>query len=333
MRDIVILGHQGVMGLEVFGVLDVFELVNLWALERQGSPAVRLHVATLDGSALELSAGLTVSPCASIRDYEARIDTLIVPGGPHAVAASKDLELVRAVKEAAESAHRVVGLCTGAFILAAAGLLDKRKATTHWNYLDELACAYPSVNVDTGPIFIREDEVWTSAGVMATFDLLLAIVEYDLGPSVARFVAQSLVLFLRRTGNQAQFSTQLLTQLADHHPIRELQQLIADHPDADLDLPSLAARVHMSSRHFSRLFKSQTGLSPARYVERVRIETARRRLEESHLSVEAVASACGFGSTETLRRRFLQCFGVSPAEYRRRFGLTPQTVCSELASW
>ena len=162
--------------------------------------------------------------------------------------------------------------------------------------------------------------MWTSAGVTASFDLLLAFVEDDLGADVAREVARILVVFLRRTGNQAQFSAQLQTQVADIRPVRELQQYIADHPDADLSLAALARRLHMSPRHFGRVFCQQVGMSPGRYVERIRLETARRRLEESDQSVEAVALAAGFGSTETMRRVFVSNLAVSPTDYRRRFG-------------
>ena len=174
--------------------------------------------------------------------------------------------------------------------------------------------------MDTDPVFTGSDGVWTSAGVTASFDLILAFVEEDLGAEVARDVARILVVFLRRTGNQAQYSAQLQTQVADRRPLRELQQYIADHPDADLSLATLARRLHMSPRHLGRVFCQQVGMSPGRYVERIRLETARRRLEESDQSVEAVALAAGFGSTETMRRVFVSNLAVSPTDYRRRFG-------------
>jgi transcriptional regulator GlxA family with amidase domain len=199
-------------------------------------------------------------------------------------------------------------------------LLDHKRATTHWSHGEVLGERFPAVQVDTNPIFIRDGNTWTSAGITASFDLLLALVEEDLGSEAARSIARTLVLFLRRTGNQAQFSTQLSTQLADRHPIRDLQQFIADHPEADLSLDALADRVNMSRRHFARVFTAEVGVTPGRYVERIRIETARRRLEESQSTVESVAVACGFGSGENLRRSFVHALGVSPAEYRRRFG-------------
>jgi transcriptional regulator GlxA family with amidase domain len=214
----------------------------------------------------------------------------------------------------------VGALCTGAFILAAAGLLEGRRATTHWLFGDLLAQRHPGVSVDTDPVFTDSDGVWTSAGVTASFDLLLSFVEEDLGADVARDVARVFVVFLRRTGNQAQYSAQLQTQVADRRPLRELQQYIADHPDADLSLAALARRLNMSPRHLGRVFCQQVGMSPGRYVERIRLETARRRLEESDQTVEAVALSAGFGSTETMRRVFVSNLAVSPADYRRRFG-------------
>jgi len=184
-----------------------------------------------------------------------------------------------------------------------------------------LAQRHPGVDVDTDPVFTASaDGLWTTAGVTASYDLLLSFVEEDLGAGTARDVARVLVVFLRRTGNQAQFSAQLQAQVADRRPLRELQQYIADHPDADLSLAALARRLHMSPRHLGRVFCQQVGMSPGRYVERIRLETARRRLEESDQSVEAVAQAAGFGSAETMRRVFVSNLAVSPTDYRRRFG-------------
>jgi transcriptional regulator GlxA family with amidase domain len=269
---------------------------------------------------LPLSDGLEIASTNSLTGYVGDIDTLIVSGGLKAIAASDDPQLVSAVKVAAGRARRVVSLCTGDFILAAAGLLDGRRAVTHWRHGEQLAARYPRIKVDIEPIFIRDGKMWTSAGVMASFDLLLALVQEDFGTEVARSVARSLVLFLRRTGSQAQFSRQLATQLSDQHPIRELQQYIADHPAADLTLSTLAERLHMSVRHLARVFRQEVGVSPGQYVQGTRIETARRRLEETELGVKSIAADCGFGSSESLRRVFVQTLGVSPSEYRQRFG-------------
>lgn len=319
-REVVIVGHGGAVGLELTGACDVFELANAWLAEQARPPAYRLQVMTLDGGPLELYGGLELSATRSLRRYRGPVDTLIVVGGPVAPAASENPSLARAVAEVAARARRVVSLCTGAFILAAGGVLDGRRVTTHWLFGDDLAARYPAVEVDTDPIYVRDGPVWTSAGITAGLDLLLALVEEDEGSEVAREIARLLVMFLRRTGSQAQFSAQLSNQLADRHPVRELQQYIAEHPEADLSLPALARRVSMSPRHFARLFRAETGTSPGRYVEQARIETARRRLEESQLSVEAVAAACGFGSVGNFRRVFAKAMDVSPFEYRRSFG-------------
>lgn len=319
-RRIVIVAHPGVLGMELLGARDIFEMANT-VLGRQGAgPAYKVEIATLDGAPARLWGGLELGPVRRLAGWRAPLDTLVVVGGLLAVEASEDPALAAAVRRAAGRARRVVGLCTGAFLLAAAGLLDGRRATTHWLYGDQLAARHPEVGLDTGPIFVRDGDTWTSAGVTAAFDLLLALVEADEGADVARFVARALVVFLRRTGSQAQFSLQLETQVADRHPLREVQQFIADHPDADLSLPALAERVSMSTRHFARVFRARTGVSPGRYVERIRLETARRRLEESEQPVDAVAAACGFGNDQAMRRAFASALGVSPAEYRRRFG-------------
>ncbi|HKN89968.1 MAG TPA: DJ-1/PfpI family protein, partial [Acidimicrobiia bacterium] len=278
-REVVVVGHGGAIGLELMSACEVLELANLCLAEGGKPPAYRLQVLSLDGGPLPLVAGVEIAATGSLARFRGPVDTLVVVGGPVAPEASGDPRLARAVARAAGRARRVVSLCTGAFILAAAGLLDHKRVTTHWRFGDDLAARYPAVLVDTGPIFVRDGRIWTSAGITAGIDLLLALVEDDEGSEVARDVARLLVMFLRRTGSQAQFSHQLSSQLAARHPIRELQQYIVDHPEADLSLPALARRANASPRHFARLFRAETGMSPGRYVEQVRIETARRRLE------------------------------------------------------
>jgi len=191
--------------------------------------------------------------------------------------------------------------------------------TSHWAVCRELARRYPAVDVDPEPIYTRDGDLWTSAGVTAGMDLALAMVEDDLGRDIALAVARGLVLFLRRPGGQSQFSAQLASQFADRDAIRDLQEWMVDHPDADLSVDAMADRVAMSPRHFARRFRAEVGETPARYVERVRVEGARRRLEESADPIDAIAPACGFGTTETMRRSFARALGVAPAEYRRRF--------------
>ena len=204
-------------------------------------------------------------------------------------------------------------------MLAEAGLLDGRRATTHWAACARLAARYPKVTVDPDPIFVRDGRIWTSAGVTAGMDLALALVEEDHGRDVALGVARELVLFLKRPGGQSQFSAQLQAQLAEREPLRDLQAWMADHPTADLSVEALAKRVAMSPRHFARVFKHETGATPARAALAARVEAARRRLEDGDDGLEGVAAACGFGSAEVMRRAFLRTLRVGPAVYRRRF--------------
>jgi transcriptional regulator GlxA family with amidase domain len=214
-------------------------------------------------------------------------------------------------------------VCTGAFLLAEAGLLDGRRATTHWASCRELARRYPRVQVDPDPIFVRDGNVHTSAGVTAGMDLALALVEEDHGREVALGVARWLVLFLKRPGGQSQFSAQLSAQLAAREPIQELQAWVIENVDADLSVEALARRAGMSPRNFARVFTRETGVTPACFVETARVEAARRRLEqEGARGVEAIAAACGFGSAETMRRAFLRRVRVSPSDYRERFQVT-----------
>src|SRR5207302_4585513 len=217
------------------------------------------------------------------------------------------------------TARRTAAVCTGAFLLARAGLLEGRRATTHWSAAAELARRYPEVRVDAEPIFLRDGDVWTSAGVTAGMDLALALVEEDLDRDAALTIARHLVLFLRRPGNQSQFSATLAAQQPVREPLREVQRQVVEHIAGEHSVETMARRAHMSPRHFARAFRAETGLTPARYVERVRLEAARRWLEDTSEPVASIATACGFGSAETMRRVFLRALGVAPAEYRRRF--------------
>ncbi len=223
------------------------------------------------------------------------------------------------MRDLAERSRRVASVCTGAFVLAAAGLLDGRRATTHWGWCDELQRRHPAVTVERDPIFVVDGALRTSAGVTAGMDLALALVEEDLGPRVALDVARWLVVFVKRPGGQAQFSAQLAAQAADRAPLRDLQAWMADHLDADLSVPALAARACMSERHFARAFKAETGMTPAAHVEALRVERARLALEAGATPIDAVARRCGFGTVETLRRAFARRLGVSPSAYRNRF--------------
>jgi transcriptional regulator GlxA family with amidase domain len=278
---------------------------------------VRTIAATLDP--VRTSSRLALIADARLSAGAGRIDTLIVPGGSGRAGAADDPALVRWLERAGTRVPRLASVCTGAFLLAAAGLLRGRRVTTHWAFAEELARRHPEIDVDAEPIYIRDGSLWTSAGVTAGIDLALAMVEEDHDPELALQIARHLVMFLRRPSNQAQFSVTLASQQPEREPLREIQREILEQPGGEHSVEAMAARAHMSSRHFARAFRAETGVTPARYVERVRLEAARRRLEETATPVQRVAIECGFGTGETMRRSFLRVLGVAPAEYRRRF--------------
>ncbi len=313
-RRVVLLAYPRVQTMDVVGPAEVFAAA---ARLEPGSYEVEL-VARQRGP-LRTSSGLTLLPHRLAGEVRGPIDTLIVAGGAGVQDAARDRLLVAWLRRRASSCRRVASVCTGAFLLARAGLLDGRRATTHWAFAGRLAEQYPQVRVDADPIFIRDGDVWTSAGVAAGIDLALALVTDDLGPRVAREIARWLVLFLQRAGGQSQFSVQLAAQAAERRPLRELQAYIAEHPRADLSVPALAERCAMSPRNFSRVFCREIGMTPGAYVERARLEVARRLLESSEMSLDEVADAAGFGGAATMYRVFQRALHVSPGAYRRHF--------------
>lgn len=324
-RRVLILAFDRSQALDVIGPLDVFAgAAEAQVRRRARDPGYAPVTAGPTARPLRLECGLTIVPDLALARAGGKgappLDTLIVSGGAGARLAARDPAVVRAVERAARRARRVASVCTGAFALAAAGLLDGRRATTHWAFCEELAAAYPRVRVEPDPIFVRDGPIWTSAGVAAGIDLSLAMVEEDLGREVALQVARYLVVFVRRSGGQSQFSAALRAQAAERAPLRDLQAWIVEHPGAALDVPSLARRAGLSERHFARVFRSEVGASPAAYVERVRIEAARRLLETTERGVEEIATASGFGTPEALRRAMGRQVGLSPREYRARFG-------------
>jgi transcriptional regulator GlxA family with amidase domain len=249
-----------------------------------------------------------------------------VGGGFGVQKAADDLGLIRWIRSAARRSRRVCSVCTGSFLLASAGLLEGRTVTTHWSGTAELARRHPELTVDPNPIFVRDGDVWTSAGVTSGMDLSLALVEEDLGRETAVEIARWLVLFLQRPGGQAQFSAHLSAQLAERRPLRDLQSWIADNLDSDLRVETLADRAAMSPRNFARFFRREIGMTPASYVEELRVERARQLLEESSDTIELISGRCGFGTPETMRRAFGRRVGVAPAEYRTRFTRGPDAV-------
>jgi transcriptional regulator GlxA family with amidase domain len=246
----------------------------------------------------------------------------LVAGGIGTADALRDRALIQWIRRVAPKVRRLCSVCTGAFLLAEAALLDGRVATTHWRSCRTLAERYPRITVETDPIYVRDGKVFTSAGVTSGIDLALALVEEDYGRRVSLAVARELVVFLKRPGGQSQFSVQLAGQMADREPIRELQAWMANHVGEDLSVDSLAHRAAMSPRNFARVFVRETGMTPAGYVEKLRVEAARRRLEESGDDIDSVATACGFGTRESMRRTFLRTLHVTPSAYRSRFRRT-----------
>ncbi|MFE5714207.1 GlxA family transcriptional regulator [Streptomyces sp. NPDC056501] len=315
-RPVLVVLFDGVQSLDVTGPYEVFAGAGRAA----GDPAAYpIRTASLDGGPVRTHSGLRLLPdttlAAAVADGAPH--TLVVPGGEGT--REPATALIDWLRTHAPDAGRLVSVCTGALLLAEAGLLDGHRATTHWIACDHLARCYPEVDVDPDPIFVRDGRLSTSAGVTAGIDLALALVEEDLGRDIALTVARHLVVFLRRPGNQAQFSVQLSAQTARREPLRDLQQWITEHPGDDLSVEALAARARLSPRHFARAFHAETGTTPGRYVDRVRLEHARRLLEETSRGVEEVSRASGYGTPEAMRRAFVKALGTAPADYRRRF--------------
>lgn len=313
-RRIVVLGFENAQSLDIAGPLEVFDVA-----ERLSPGRYEQRVVSVDGAPFETTSGLRVAPAAALADLEGPIDTLVVAGGGGVAAAERDSELLAALTGAAVHSRRIASVCTGAFLLAAAGLLDGRRAATHWSAVDLLAERYPDIEVDPDSIFVRDGEIWTSAGVSAGIDLALALVEDDHGRTAALEIARWLVVFAKRPGGQAQFSAPLAAQLAERAPIRAAQELVRARPEADLTVEALAGHAHMSVRGFARAFRREVGMTPAAYVEAVRVDRAVTLLQTTDGGGEEIAAACGFGTVETFRRAFRRRLGVSPVEYRDRF--------------
>lgn len=307
--------------LEVAGPLEVF----LEANKAAASEFYKVQVVAELAGLIPCASGLRVAPDRTIRDPDPPIDTLII-AGTYDVPAPPSREVVAWLQKRCSEARRYGAVCTGAFLLGAAGLLDGRRVTTHWEYTDKLAAAYPSAMVEPDQIFLRDGPMFTSAGVTASIDLSLALVEEDHGSALALAIARELVMFLKRPGGQSQFSVHLAAQTATRSPVQQVQEWIRDNPRADLSVAELAKRAVMSERNFARIFRQESGMTPADFVEATRIDVARRLLEQTGLSIQRVAANSGFSSTEALRRAFFQRLGVTPREYRLRFSAADPQV-------
>ncbi|MEU4318447.1 DJ-1/PfpI family protein [Nocardia fluminea] len=310
-RRIGFLLFDGVKALDYVGPAEVFVEANQFA------DAYEIVLISPSGAPVSSSVGQGVAVATSVADAPA-LDTLVVPGSEVRPAEFVRPELVEAARLLAARSRRVVSICSGAFVLAELGMLDGRSATTHWKFAPELARRYPRVDVRADRIFVRDNDIATSAGVAAGIDLALALVADDLGSDVARQVAQGLLVYLQRSGGQTQFSTPMRAVALPPGPVRVITDLIARNPAARHSVGDLARHVNVSVRHLTRLFTEETGLSPAEYAANVRFDLARAELE-SGSSVSRAASSAGFASAEALRRTFVARLGVSPSDYRRRF--------------
>jgi transcriptional regulator GlxA family with amidase domain len=315
-RRVEIVAFPSVQLLDVAGPSQVFAAANE-RLAEQGLPAGYTVYVVAPASQVLTTAGLTFA--TEPLPTGAEVDTLLVAGGQGVMGASADPAFVRWVRQRSSDARRTASVCTGAFMLGAAGLLDGRRAVTHWRHCGELERRYPLAAVEPDPIFIRDGKIWTSAGVTAGIDLALALVEEDVGRAVALAVARQLVVFLKRPGGQAQFSAALTLQSSESGRFADLHAWIEDHLAEDLSLSRLATQAGMSERSFGRRYREETGLTPGRAVEKLRVEAARRLLLETKLPMKRIATRCGLGAEETMRRAFLRSQGVGPKEYRDRF--------------
>jgi transcriptional regulator GlxA family with amidase domain len=317
----------GVDALDVTGPAEVFAMANHVIASSRGGYEIRL-VGEQRGPVTTFS-GIRLYAEETFVEQKRMADTLLVPGqmvmGPDGPAPHVDAGVVAWVRDAGRGARRVVSVCAGTYVTAAAGLLSGHRATTHWTVGDRLAAEYPDIEVEVDPVFVRSGRMWSSAGATASMDLALTLVAEDHGREVALQVARDLVMYQQRLGGQSQLSVPLAQRPGDRVDMRELRVWIGEHLDTDLSVPALAARVSMSERHFSRVFRAETGNTPGAFVESMRLEAARGHLERTDRLLGEVADCCGFGSVESLHRVFRDRLEVTPSEYRRRFRL-PATV-------
>lgn len=319
-RRVVFLAFPQVVQLDLIGPWDVFFLAN--TLREKRRPYELELVSGDDSDAVLSCGGISMGSHRPASDCRGTIDTLIIPAAGMTAKTMPTERGLAVVRRLAARSRRVVSICGGAMILAAAGLLDGRRATTHWLIAPELATRFPKIDVQPDSIFVKDGNVYTSAGVTAGIDLALALVEEDLGHALALRCARQLVVFMRRPGGQSQFSATLESQQAERNAINELIAWATDHPASDLAVEAMADRVHMSLRNFSRVFRKEVGQTPAAFVEKLRVEAARRCLEDTDHSLEVIAKDCGFGSADSMRRSFRRIVRVAPSDYRQRFHST-----------
>jgi transcriptional regulator GlxA family with amidase domain len=321
-RRVAFVAGPGTEILDLVGPLQVFaRAADIFAKQDPGAPPIYSVevISTSPQRSFVTNCGLRITAHKTFREVRGKIDTMLVAGGSAIEHDETNIEVVRWLRKIAGRIRRIGSVCTGAMLLARAGLLDGRQATTHWNWCEILIKRAPRANIDPNPIFVRDGNVYTSAGVTAGMDLALALVEEDHGSALALQVARNLVLYLRRPGGQSQFSAALSLQLTDRKPLRELESWVLDNLNKPLTVPVLAQRVAMSPRNFARVFTKEMKTTPAKFVERLRVEAARRRLEESQNSMETIAGECGFGNVNSMRNVFQRALEIAPGQYRRHF--------------
>jgi transcriptional regulator GlxA family with amidase domain len=330
-RRVAIIAVPTARMLDVVGPAEVFADANHL---HGGEPVYEVEViAAAEHRIVPTQLGVPILAHRTYRELRGSVDTLLVAGGEWPPEKRHSPDFLEWLKKRSKKVRRLGSICTGALVLADADLLDGRAATTHWNWCRELFRKHPLVKVNPNPIYIRDKNVYTSAGVTAGIDLALAFVEEDFGASLALEVARMMVVFLRRSGGQSQFSATLSAQACESQPIRELLAWMADNVQNNLSVDSLARRTAMSPRNFARVFTQEIGETPARHIENIRLETARRQLEATPLSLEKVAHASGFRSAEILRRTFVRRLGVTPGQYRTSFAQNRRAVNLPRAAW
>ncbi|MFF4346021.1 GlxA family transcriptional regulator [Streptomyces sp. NPDC001530] len=317
-HQVVMVVFDGVQILDVTGPLEVYAAAN----EYGGN--YRIATASVDGKPVTATAGVRLVPDLALKDVDFPVDTLMVPGRPDWWAAVSDTPLIECISHLASRSGTVAAVCAGAFPLAATGLLDGRRAATHWRFVADLAARYRGIDVDSDAIFVRDGRFITSAGITAGIDLTLSLVEADLGADVARAAAKQLVVFMARPGGQSQFSVRQSAKYGTDSVLRQVLDDVTADPRADHTLSTMARRAGVSERHLTRLFRAQTGMTAAQFVERIRLEAAQALLESGSDPLDSVARASGFGSVETMRRTFRRLLGVTPGAYRDRFRSTRQ---------
>lgn len=320
-RTIVLLGFEGCAALDLSGPHEVFALTSHLAPTGSPPPYRLLLLADRPGP-FRSALGFGLIADGSWRTFRGSADTLIVSGGPDMSPVIGNRKLLAWLKIMSHRTRRIGSICTGAFALAEAGLLDDRRATTHWMDVDRLAKTYPKVRVDPDAIYVRDGKIFTSAGITAGMDLALALVEEDLGREAALAIARMLVMYLKRPGGQSQFSTSLQAQSTEGQRLVPLLSWLADHYREPITVETMAERAAMSTRSLARIFVAETGDTPAYYLEKLRLEHAVRLLETASSSLDVAAQDCGFTGREQLRRAFLRHRGITPQEYQQRFGTT-----------